>query len=459
MDCFGTSLTRDQSCDNRPVQSATSATEWAAWYILNLRVQSAAEPTVSVQNQTTRKREHVLSFRVFILSCFSHLRAFLIASVIIGCIVFFCFLQKRLSCFARFRVFIVFAFSPFSRFRFFPFSCLAFSPCSPFSGFRVFVFRRRHPRGRDTDFVRTAFPVFLPKIDKKTAMLCFGPRNKTLPLGSAKSSTLFWGWLTAYGRYRPLLAVWSLSSKRLVGFLLRMRQLIENTSARKSDLLQLLDAVISSGKLNCLDAGKLRGKLRFAGGCLEALECDDQTCRHNVWTWPWRTHHQGFETSQVFYHCRCTASSQWEEVWCFVPVYGCMFWDRYPSEKGAPFRLTVTVYDANSFHNRSIRTFWGGWLWPQRKTPSSSLGFFFAILCCLFVWKGLRMALYLLPTLILMAFVMPLLLSNQRQEWWTQFWGLFEVGVWAWLEPVGPYSHWLTCCIWPISSLLKAATA
>jgi len=29
--------------------------------------------------------------------------------------------------------------------------------------------------------------VFLLKIDKKTAMLCFGPRNKTLPLGSAKS--------------------------------------------------------------------------------------------------------------------------------------------------------------------------------------------------------------------------------------------------------------------------------
>ena len=60
--------------------------------------------------------------------------------------------------------------------------------------------------------------------------------------------------------------------------------MIENTSARKSDLLQLLDTVISSGKLNCLDAWKLRGKLRFAGGRLEALEGDDQTCTHNVWT-------------------------------------------------------------------------------------------------------------------------------------------------------------------------------
>ena len=43
----------------------------------------------------------------------------------------------------------VFAVFAFSRFRFFPFPCLAFSR------FRVFVFRRRHPRGRDTDFVCT----------------------------------------------------------------------------------------------------------------------------------------------------------------------------------------------------------------------------------------------------------------------------------------------------------------
>ena len=49
-------------------------------------------------------------------------------------------------CFRRFRVFAVFA---VSRVRFFPFPCFAFS-C-----FRVFVFRRRHPRGRDTDFLCT----------------------------------------------------------------------------------------------------------------------------------------------------------------------------------------------------------------------------------------------------------------------------------------------------------------
>ena len=46
-------------------------------------------------------------------------------------------------CFRRFRVFAVFVFSRFRAWR-----------------FRVFVFRRRHPRGRDTDFVCTVFLVF-----------------------------------------------------------------------------------------------------------------------------------------------------------------------------------------------------------------------------------------------------------------------------------------------------------
>ena len=53
----------------------------------------------------------------------------------------------------------------------------------------------------------------------------------------------------------------------------------------------------------------------------------------------------------------------------------------------------------------------------SKKNAIFELEFFFAILCCLFVWKGLRMAFNLLPTLILMAFVMPLLLSNRKQEW------------------------------------------
>ena len=141
MDCFGTYFTYAQSCDN-------------------LRVQSAAEWTASVQNQTTRKREHFLpvsSFRVSVFLCFSHLRASLIASAIIDCSVFLlsaktAFLLCAFSRFCRFRVFAVFAFS------FLPVFVLGVSAVFAvfgFSRFRVFVFRRRHPRGRDTDFVCT----------------------------------------------------------------------------------------------------------------------------------------------------------------------------------------------------------------------------------------------------------------------------------------------------------------
>ena len=59
MGCFGTYFTHAQSCDN-------------------VRVQSAAEWTASVQNQTTRTQEPFLpfsSFRVSMFLCFSHLRA------------------------------------------------------------------------------------------------------------------------------------------------------------------------------------------------------------------------------------------------------------------------------------------------------------------------------------------------------------------------------------------------
>ena len=42
--------------------------------------------------------------------------------------------------------------------------------------------------------------------------------------------------------------------------------LIDNTSGRENDLLQWLDEVISSGKLNRHDALKLRGKVQFAAG-------------------------------------------------------------------------------------------------------------------------------------------------------------------------------------------------
>ena len=136
-----------------------------------------------MQNQTTRKREHFLpfsSFRVSLFLCFSHLRASLIASLIIDCGVFL------LSAKTAFLLCAFLPFSPFSRFRFFPFSCLAFPPFSPFSGFRVFVFRRRHPRGRDTDFVCTEDGSVLPFEEGRFYIVCI--RLTWLKLTSCKSS-------------------------------------------------------------------------------------------------------------------------------------------------------------------------------------------------------------------------------------------------------------------------------
>ena len=115
---LGTYFTHAQGCDN-------------------LRVQSAAEWTVSVQNQTTRKREHFLSFRVFIFSCFSHLHAFLIASAIIGCIVFFVFCKNG---FPALRVFAFLPFSRFRRFRVFDFSRFRAWRFRRVRRFRVFAF-------------------------------------------------------------------------------------------------------------------------------------------------------------------------------------------------------------------------------------------------------------------------------------------------------------------------------
>ena len=136
MDCFGTYFTYAQSCDN-------------------LRVQSAAEWTASVQNQTTRKREHFLpvsSFRVSVFLCFSHLPASLIASAIIDCSVFLlsaktAFLLCAFSRFRRFRVFVssrfrAWRFRRFRRFRVFAFSRFRVPPAaSPRPGHRFRVHR------------------------------------------------------------------------------------------------------------------------------------------------------------------------------------------------------------------------------------------------------------------------------------------------------------------------------
>ena len=91
------------------------------------------EKTRKLETRKPENENTFCRFRVFVLSCFSHLRASLIAIVRLA-VVFFCFLQKRPSCFVRFRRFGIFAFSrfrvfPLSRFRVFVLFCECVSAC------------------------------------------------------------------------------------------------------------------------------------------------------------------------------------------------------------------------------------------------------------------------------------------------------------------------------------------
>ena len=136
MDCFGTYLTHAQSCDNVHVQSATGRTASVhthAQSCENVHVQSATDWAASVHTLHMPKAVIKFVFEVYGMDCwrtYLHMPKSVITFV-------FKVLRNGL-CFRRFRVFAVFAFSRFCAWR-----------------FRVFVFRRRHPRGRDTDFVCT----------------------------------------------------------------------------------------------------------------------------------------------------------------------------------------------------------------------------------------------------------------------------------------------------------------
>ena len=142
MDCFGTYLTHAQSCDNVHVQSATGRTASVHTHAQgcdNVHVQSATDWAASVH--TLHMPKVVIKF---IKVCVRSIRNGLLA-----------YIPTHAQICDNVRVqstteWIVFSpFSRFRRFRVFAFLCLAFSR------FRVFVFRRRHPRGRDTDFVCT----------------------------------------------------------------------------------------------------------------------------------------------------------------------------------------------------------------------------------------------------------------------------------------------------------------
>ena len=141
MDCFGTYFTHAQSCDNVHVQSATGRTASVHTHAQscdNVHVQSATDWAASVHTLHMPKAVIKFVFEVYGMDCW---RTYLTHAQI-------CDNIRVQSATEWIVVSAVFAFSSF---RFFPFPCLAFSR------FRVFVFRRRHPRGRDIDFVCTDF--------------------------------------------------------------------------------------------------------------------------------------------------------------------------------------------------------------------------------------------------------------------------------------------------------------
>ena len=128
------------------------------------------------RNEKTRKRENEKTrlprtllavfafprFRVFVLSCFSNLRACLIASLI-GCSVFLLSAKTifLLCTFSRFRVFVVFAFSRFHVFAYSCFRVFAFSSFSRFRVFVVFAFSRFRRFRAFVVFGFSRFPVFV----------------------------------------------------------------------------------------------------------------------------------------------------------------------------------------------------------------------------------------------------------------------------------------------------------
>ena len=125
MDCFGTYLTHAQSCDNVRVHSAT---QWTA------SVHTLRMPKAVITFMFKVLRNGLLAYIPTHAQICDNVRVHNTTEWIV------------FSPFSRFRRFRVFAFS------FFPVSVLG---VFAFSRFRVFVFRRRHPGGRDTDFVCT----------------------------------------------------------------------------------------------------------------------------------------------------------------------------------------------------------------------------------------------------------------------------------------------------------------
>ena len=169
MDCFGTYLTHVQSCDNVRVHSATQWTASVHTHAQscdNVHVQSATGRTASVHTHAQScDNVHVQSATDWAGSVHTlHMPKAVIKFVFevygMDCWRTYLHMPKSVITFVSKYYTEWIVFSPFSRFRRFHVFAFSFFPVSvlgvfAFSHFRVFVFRRRHPRGRDTDFVCT----------------------------------------------------------------------------------------------------------------------------------------------------------------------------------------------------------------------------------------------------------------------------------------------------------------
>ena len=147
MGCFGTCFTHAQSCDKVHVRSATGR-------IASVHTLHMPKAVLTFMFKVLRKwaaSVHTLHMPKAVITCSNCYG--------MGC--FGTYFTHAQSCdnvrvqsttewvvFSPFRVFAVFAFS------FFPISVLG---VFAFLRFRVFAFRRRHPRGRDTHFVCTVY--------------------------------------------------------------------------------------------------------------------------------------------------------------------------------------------------------------------------------------------------------------------------------------------------------------
>ena len=142
-----------------------------------------------------------------------------------------------------FRHFHVFAFS------FCPVSVLG---VFAFSRFRVFVFRRRHPRGRDTDFSCTVGKP-IRNVHQEPVHCLFRLLGWKFAEGGAKAPP--------FSKTFCALGV-SIDVTNMAAGEVK----IDNTENRKKELCETIDLCLETKRLSRHDALKLRGRMQFTAG-------------------------------------------------------------------------------------------------------------------------------------------------------------------------------------------------